>query len=106
MEKHIVYPNLYMWICCRFAYIDFKDKQGLSSAIEFNGSSLEGWSLMVEEAGGAPTPGSGGGGRGFGGRGGGGFRGGRGGGRGDFGDGGGIRFLFYSTKEKHCCLYE
>lgn len=86
-----------MCIYCRFAYIDFKDKQGLASAIDLNGSSLDGRSLMVDEANGAPTPGSGGG-RGFGGRGGG-FRGGRGGGRGDFGDGGGNEMLVFCSSK-------
>lgn len=74
-----------------FAYVDFKDKESLSKAVEYNGSDMNGHYLMIEEAGGG---GGSGGGRGrggdYGGRGGGRDsrgRGGRGGyGRGDFGD--------------------
>ncbi|RWW23506.1 hypothetical protein GW17_00012244 [Ensete ventricosum] len=75
------------------AYMDFKDQDAFSQALELNGSELGGYTLMVEEAkprsdnrdggwsggrGGGRDSGGRGGGR-FGGRGGGG-RGGRGGG--------------------------
>ncbi|RRT77591.1 hypothetical protein B296_00015655 [Ensete ventricosum] len=78
---------------CRIAYMDFKDQDAFSQALELNGSELGGYTLMVEEAkprsdnrdggwsggrGGGRDSGGRGGGR-FGGRGGGG-RGGRGGG--------------------------
>ncbi|KAK1281896.1 Nucleolin 2 [Acorus calamus] len=74
------------------AYMDFKESDGLSKALELNGSELDGYSLTVEEARPKADGGSFSGGRGGGGRSGGGFSGGRSGGRGGrFGgrDGGG-----------------
>lgn len=69
-----------------FGYVDFLDKESLLKAIEYSGSDLNGRSLIVEEASGGPSGGSGGRGRGgyggdFGGR--------RGRGRVDFGGRGG-----------------
>ena len=71
---------------CSIAYIDFKDKDAFSAALELNGSSLGDYFLTVDEA--KPRGDSGGGG-GFGGRSGGRSGGGRSGGRDSGGRSGG-----------------